>query len=433
MLRTLTVSSCHLIVLLWVAAQPTSAAAEPSTRWSIDGAIRLRGESWSAEALGPIGPARPEEEDILLARVLGGVTAQTSSLTARVQFSYHEQAGRASGDRPTDAGSLDLHQAYIQWKPTDTVSVKLGRQEMPLGSGRLFSLRNGPNIRLAFDAAQASFDHPKIRSMTFYGRPVENRADAFDDRPNLGLQVWGIYNTLKSIANTDQNLDLYYIGYDREQARFGTRSGREMRHSLGLRYFGAAAEFDWNVEAVVQGGRYAGGDIGAWTIASDVGRQFSNLPLEPRLGLKANVTSGDDDNSDLRLGTFNPLFPNLSYFSEAALLSPQNHIDVQPSLRLNLTDRLLMTAAADVFWRTRSTDAVYRAPSFGVPVGSPDRRTGTQYDVEFRWRARKEVDIAFGFVRWEPASPLRDIGAEPSNFVLISTDLRFSRALNARK
>ncbi|MCR2572501.1 alginate export family protein, partial [Salmonella enterica] len=79
-------------------------------------------------------------------------------------------------------------------------------------------------------------------------------------------------------------------------------------------------------------------DIRAWTLATDTGLRWTELPLQPRLGLKADIASGDGNLHDGRLGTFNALFPKSAYFSEASLLAPANLMDVQPTLTLRLHD-----------------------------------------------------------------------------------------------
>src|SRR6185295_3754013 len=93
--------------------------------------------------------------------------------------------------------------------------------------------------------------------------------------------------------------------------------------------------------------------------ASDVGFTFENAPLKPRLGLRANVTSGDDNPNNQDLQTFNPLFPRGAYFGEPALIGPENHIDVHPQLDFAITKTMTLTFDWDWFWRESTRDGVY--------------------------------------------------------------------------
>src|SRR5262249_27257797 len=74
--------------------------------------------------------------------------------------SYWED-GRKPASRPTDVGDLELQQAFVDVaaldRPLSRVIVRLGRQEIPLGSGRLVSIRDGVNVRLSFDAAKVTW------------------------------------------------------------------------------------------------------------------------------------------------------------------------------------------------------------------------------------------------------------------------------------
>jgi hypothetical protein len=68
---------------------------------------------------------------------------------------------------------------------------------------------------------------------------------------------------------------------------------------------------------------------------------LANAPLRPRLGLKANVISGDDDPNDRDLQTFNTLFPKRRYFGELSLLGPYNSINLHPSIDVNPRRRMV--------------------------------------------------------------------------------------------
>lgn len=178
-------------------------------------------------------------------------------------------------------------------------------------------------------------------------------------------------------------LDVYYLGLLRPNVVFDQGAGRELRHSIGARLWGNAANVDYNTELVFQFGSFGTGRIRAWTVASDTGYTFATLPWRPRLGAQANVTSGDDDRSDPDLQTFDPLFPRAAYFSEANLIGPLNHIDVHPILELRPTGRLALAFAWDVFWRYSLQDGLYRMsgdPQVTV-ADNPQRFVGSEATV----------------------------------------------------
>jgi hypothetical protein len=146
---------------------------------------------------------------------------------------------------------------------------------------------------------------------------------------------------------------------DRDRANYAEGTADETRHSLGLRLFGARDRLDWNYEFVYQGGDFGNEDIRAWTVASITGYTLSDLKWAPRLALSANIASGDDDPADGELNTFNPLFPNLAYFEEAAVLAPQNFYNIEPEITVSPTEKLSVSLDWNFFWRLQSNDAVY--------------------------------------------------------------------------
>ena len=81
---------------------------------------------------------------------------------ARVRFFGELQSGlangRAGGPRATDLDQLDVHQAFLDWRvfSTDTnmMTIRMGRQEIGFGSGRLLSPAEGLNVRRSMDGAR---------------------------------------------------------------------------------------------------------------------------------------------------------------------------------------------------------------------------------------------------------------------------------------
>ena len=128
---------------------------------------------------------------------------------------------------------------------------------------------------------------------------------------------------------------------------------------LALRLFGSHAGWDWNYEGVYQTGSFGNLTINAWTVASITGFTFNALKWMPRLALSANIASGDNNPNDKELNTFNPLYPNLSYFEEAAILAPQNFFNLDPNLSIQPLESVRFSVDWNFFWRLSKNDAVY--------------------------------------------------------------------------
>jgi Alginate export len=415
----------ELAALLALTA-PAAGTALPATTGddritvNLDGVLRSRAEIYDGK---PFGLEGPGDDEYILWRALASAEVRfRPEIAVHVQLGWHQQSGRDGGPAPTDKGDFDIRKAYVEITPWDGGQIRLGRQELSFGSSRLVSARDGPNLRRVFDGAFARVEHGRLTGQAFIVRPVDDRPGAFDDRADQEQRFGGIYLTR---ADDEAGLDLYFFDLYRESSRFGSLAATEKRKSLGARLFGRYASLDYNFEGVAQWGRFGNRAIDAWTLASDTGLTFKEVPLSPRFGLKLNVTSGDSNAADGKLETFNPLFPNLSYFNDAALLAPQNHIDVHPSLSFMLAPELRMGVGVNWFWKTARADDVYRGP--GIPTGAEGnaRYVGRQIDANLQWQPRPDLEIRASYVRFDIGDALRALSGSDTDFMMISILSRF--------
>jgi hypothetical protein len=256
----------------------------------------------------------------------------------------------------------------------------------------LVSIREGPNVRLAFDGVRL-IDHIGPWELDgFAVVPVQVRPGIFDDRPERGQWFWGIYATGPVVAE-QFGLDFYYLGRFRDDATFEQGTDRELRHTMGARFWGKPAGFDYNVELAYQFGSFGAGKIAAWMAASDVGYTFDAVPTRPRLGIQMNAISGDSNPHSPDLQTFNPLFPRGAYFSQANLIGPMNLVDVHPAATLKPIEGLEITLDWDFFWRESLADGLYQSNT-ALQVsgaGNPERYIGSQGAVLVQWQATRHA------------------------------------------
>ena len=357
---------------------------------TLGGEIRERYESYHNSLWGR-GPQ--DDNGYLLQRYMVHADAHLGDdFRIFAQFKSGLEDGRNGGPRPTDRDDFDLNQAFLDVRVprslTDTLVFRAGRQELAYGSSRLISAREAPNARLSFDGVRAILNVGDWRVDAFAVKPVRTKVGVFDDDPDPNQNFWGLYAVTPVSWLPGGNVDLYYLGLDRQNVRFDQGTANELRHSVGARIWGRESGWDYNLEFVYQFGRFGGGDIQAWTAASETGFTFENAPLEPRLGFKANITSGDNNPNNPDLRTFNPLFPRGAYFGEPALIGPANHIDVHPQLDLAIRRNLVLTLAWDCFWRENTHDGIYGPAVNLIQTGqtSDARYVGHQAEAMLEWR-----------------------------------------------
>jgi len=345
-----------------------------NTFLSFGGQIRERYEFFDNYNWGQ-GPQTPH--GYLLQRyMLHGDLQVESRFRLFVELKSGIENGRNGGPRPVDEDQLDVHQALIDVKPLQWsqgfLAVRAGRQELSFGSSRLVSVRESPNVRQTFDGLRLMVQTAKWRVDAFATKPVETDRGIFDDSTDQSRSFWGLYATTP-FAEKGGNVDLYYFGLHRKKAAFNESIGREERHSVGTRVWGHPGSWDYNFEAVFQWGSFGQGNIRAWTAASDTGYTVRSWSVHPRFGLKADIASGDKDQRDPNLQTFNALFPKGAYFNEADLIGPSNFMDVHPSLSLPLTKRLVLTTESDFFWRESVHDGIYGVATNLLRSGQTNR------------------------------------------------------------
>ena len=98
-----------------------------------------------------------------------------------VQLKSGLELYRQGGPRPIDEKKLDFEAAYVEIAGNSDkknwIVLRAGRQELNYGSGRLLSVREGPNVRQSFDGV-------KIRS-----KAGAWNIDAFAVRPDLDTRL----------------------------------------------------------------------------------------------------------------------------------------------------------------------------------------------------------------------------------------------------
>lgn len=347
---------------------------------------------------------------------------------------------------PVERSDPNVHQAFLELAIGDFAGLsaphdlllRAGRMELHYGDGNLVSIRNGPNLREDFDGFLMRIRSGRTVVDAFAAYAVEDGFEAFSNGTIDDEGVWGLYSSssLGSQPGPLQFLDVYYVGYRRQNSRFAHFEGalEETRHSVGVR-FGTPPQADrpsWGMEAVWQWGtavdRVTRRDftIEAWSLSGRFAAPLPGaLPGKPVLGMRWGLTSGEGDSLDERLETFRVPIPRGEYFGNTNPLGPGNLGGFELYLDLRPHERLLLHPYWQPFWRLRSTDGLYSPGSFPLrsPVGS-DSFVGHEMGVEvsFAWSAFVQIDFSGG--HFVPGKFLRASGpAEPITYVRLQWNL----------
>jgi hypothetical protein len=211
------------------------------------------------------------------------------------EFEFDFEDGRNGGPRPQiDEDRGDVHQAFLEIgshvSSPNGISLRAGRQEIVLGSGRLLDNNEGPNVKLSFDGFRLIAESAHVRLDLFAVKPVESNLGWFDDVPNHAQSLWGSYLIVPAPIVTRGQADIYYIGLDAKSATYNRDTAQELRHIAGTRLFrptGKGLDYKW--EANYQWGNFGSDSIRAWSVSTETGFTFDRVRFHPRPLLRADV------------------------------------------------------------------------------------------------------------------------------------------------
>ncbi|MDP3856786.1 MAG: alginate export family protein [Stagnimonas sp.] len=327
--------------------------------------------------------------------------------------------GKKAAPAVIDANHTDLQLGFVDFRAPVSqaqLRLRLGRQELMFDSAQRFvALREGPNVRRAFDGALLDGALGDWTLSAFHLAAVEYRnTDPFDDRSDSGIDFSGL--RLRRAFPSAQ-VDGYWYRYSRDQAAFGGQRARERRDTVGAQSTGRAGAFDWDLEAAWQTGDFGAAPVRAWAFGSVLGYSLEEMPWRSRLGLQFDAASGDRRAGDGRLDTFNPLFPKAAYFSQAGLTDFANLVHAGAFLILRPSAGSSFGIAAGHMARQSRADAAYAQPLLPIPRSTgDDKDIGDYLRLNASYRVNRHLTLSGEFLRYRPAPSLRRVGADTADY-----------------
>jgi hypothetical protein len=397
---------------------------------SIGGDVRERVESYSD---GYFGLAEAPHTTYLLSRALIDADLHIGNWRAFVQLSNAVEWNRQPGALPTDDNRGDVQQGFIDYAPQiggDKATMRVGRFELKFGEGLIVSPREGPNIRQAWDGGWFFYTTPGLRIDVLAVRPVEDKAGWFEDTASPQQQLWGAYVTASPAALRNYAVDVYYFNNINHAVALyaGTRGpGSEHTSTSGGRLYGHIGPFDSTTEAAAQTGSFNTREVRAFAIHSELGWTFEEMASTPRLGVKADVLSGSRRPFTGAVHTFNALYPNYSYGTEAVLEAPANLIEAGTDVHVYPNRAVDFQYTGAGLWRYSTHDAFYAAPLFPLIPGSAGnhRFVGIEHQLAGNWRINPFVTVRATMVHYSVGQFVIGAGGRDTNFGMLYVATRF--------
>jgi len=386
---------------------------DPRTYLSFGANVRERFEVNDAQ----FGIGRSREDADLLSRLEAHSDLR---IAGQVQIFLQLQSDLAPGKRdpsPVDADRLGIEQAFVAISEPlagGAMTIRVGRMENGFDLQRFLSVRDGPNVRQAYDGATVAYSRGPWRFIALYTDPVQNRnLRAFDDYSSPRL-TFGLLRVERKIT-ASSSLSAY-VG------RF--TNGNERRDLVDVRFAGSGGGFDWDAEGMTQSGSIGARAIHAGATGAIIGRTF-DLALRPRVSVQFDAASGDKNPTDNQLNTFNPLFPSGYYFTTAGYTTYANLVHGKAGLSLTPSNKVHLSAGVGSEWRATVEDAIYTLPDIPIPntAGRGGLYVGAYGQLRSDYALTSHVALALEFVHFLAGPTIVSAGGHNADY--LGTEVRF--------
>lgn len=361
-------------------------------------------------------PSAPDQSHTLqlLHRVMAHANIEFGSKT-RVFTQLNSTFRFLNQNRATpeiDENHLSLHQLFGEYRLHNQLVLRLGRQEISYGSHRLITYREGPNTRLAFDAAIVKYSAEKRKIDLLAISPVVSRKGVFDDGTLKDLLA-GVYATEKVFCKR-MNIDYYILHFQSHRRKYNYQEGVDSRRITGLRVYSQNKSFNYEAEATYQFGTFNDLKVSAYSLSADVNTAIPTK-VEILFGIAGNYVSGDRDINDKQLNTYNSLFSKPQY-GLTAPIGATNIITFNPYLRSAPVKRFNLLLGAYFLWRQSNKDGLYSPDGTELKpkperlMSVTDKQIGTLLVFESNYAINKHLSIAVDASRFFAGGFLKQTG-----------------------
>ena len=303
--------------------------------------------------------------------------------------------GRNGGARANDRNDFDLTQAHVEWRPGNgTGFLRIGRQEIALGSGRLLAANDGANIRRRFDGVLGQWQNGQWTAVAFAATVVQVRPGVFDDRGSTDRLMLGAGVVRGDPAGTSESL--YGLRTRSSTPSFGSPPGTLERYTIGGRFVRRQGPLLIEGEAIGQFGS-DGQDqvIRAWAISGEVRSELTKIgSVVLFAGARMSVASGDKSRTDRVIGGLDPLFPNPGYTGSFPLIAPTNIAALNPAFSLQWPAGHRIGVDVTLMQRVTRGDAAYNFGGAPVPETGGGRNIGALWALTGAYRLSPQLTVS---------------------------------------
>ncbi len=425
---SLLVSGCVALITTAGAAwcrQEASQSADPNRiQWALAGEARLRPEYRDDADLDT-----EEDDDTRF-----GFSRLRVGLEVKFKEAYRlfvqAQDSRIAGEEASTASNeknLDLHQGYLEVKPTSTgrLALQLGRQEMIYGDERLIGAFGWDNVGRSFDAVRVRY----AKDRSWIDGFVARLANRVSGAATTGSDLYGAYAHTERVQGTEY--EAYLLSFQDSVAAVGEGgdTGDSAVHAMGARVREKAGPFDALIEGAAETGRRNDDDQRGWAFGAQAGWTLGDT-AKTRLFAGYDFATGDEDPVDGESDEFFNFFPtnhphygSMDYEGWRNIRSPYGGASVTAGRHFARAafHRFLLEEEAGP-WKSAGGAVLGFDPS-----GESGTHVGGEIDLTWRMTLPRSFWVETGVSRFVPSNfARRTRGDDPSWWGYVMLTWRFT-------
>lgn len=313
--------------------------------------------------------------------------------------------------KPSQEDDFDLHQAYVLYKSflETPIDLKIGRQAMKYGKGRLISASSWPNKINAFDAFLTKYKAEEFSLDVFYGSFVIYEKSKFNDSNN-DIVLKGIYYSYQ----LDKDASIYEV-YAIENDNTASTNDID-RKTIGTRivFNNFIDGYVPEIEACYQYGSEAEKDIkNAYAFNVNVSTEL-NLDWSPKVTVEYNYATGDENLNDNEINSFIPLY-QITHDSYGIMdfFRWQNMREIACNVALETDLKIKIITGINFFWVQNKNDYWYNAAGTKIRRyvnENTGRFIGTESSIVVKYDINDNIKVDCGYAHFFTGSYIKETG-----------------------
>jgi hypothetical protein len=305
---------------------------------------------------------------------------------------------------------FDWRQGWVEIGQEEGPGMRLrvGRQEMTLGSGRLVSPGDWSNVTKTFNVAHATFTQTGFKLDLFAGSPLLCDSTRMD-RAKPGEHFYGTYATLSKVLKGASFEQYAFLKTAHNVKSKDGKTGNTDTVYLGGRLAGKApGALDYSVEAVKEVGMYADDAINALGFVGGGGWTIPAAPWAVRLNGEYAFATGDSGASDGHHQNFDYLYAPQINYSLTGQFAWKNIRDLRAGVDLKPFKKLTAKISFRDYWLATVKDSLYNCTGAKTVTNAKatSAHVGEGVDALFVYSFNAKTSAGFGAGTLAPGSYL---------------------------